>query len=121
MYFALLRLQCPIGGFVTPLQFCYNVKDEQLDFTKVTGQTHPAPAERPGFHRLADKDPEARNNSWTRFFSGICNVICGLREKSKVDSSTAREDYYVSDTTHGMMIKIHAGWRFGTHAAMVRC
>ena len=106
--------------------FFEDVKDETLDFTKVTGQTHPAPAERPfffaggkrsyssktlyhlerpGFHRLADKDPEARNNSWTRFFSGICNAICGLREQSKVDPSTAREDYYISDTSHGMMIK----------------
>ena len=41
--------------------FFEDVKDEQLDFTKVTGQTHPSPTERPGFHRLADKDPVARN------------------------------------------------------------
>ena len=33
-------------------------------------------------------------------------MICGLREKSKVDPSTAREDYYASGTTHGMMVKI---------------
>ena len=86
--------------------FFADVKDEMLGFTKVIGQTHPVPAERPGFHRLADKDPEARNNSWTKFPSGIRNAICGLREKPKVDSSTAREDYYLSETTHGMMIKI---------------
>ena len=43
--------------------FFEDAKDEMLDFTKVTGQTNPSPTERPGFHRLADKDPEARNHS----------------------------------------------------------
>ena len=33
-------------------------------------------------------------------------MIYGLREKSKVDSSTAREDYYVSEPTYGMVMKI---------------
>ena len=33
-------------------------------------------------------------------------MICGLRERSKADPSTVRDDYYVSGTTHGMMIKI---------------
>ena len=91
-----------LDGFFT------DVKDEMLDFTKVIGQTHPSPTERRGLHRLADKDPETRNDAWTSFFSDICNVFCGMREKSncKADPSTAREDYYVSGTTHGMMIKI---------------
>ena len=90
-------------------EFFENVKHEQLDFTKVTGQPHPSPTERPGFHRLADKDPEARNASWTTFFFGIWDVICGLREKSKVDPSTAREDYFIpkeNGLTHGMMMKV---------------
>jgi hypothetical protein len=89
--------------------FFEEFREEQLDFTKVTGQTHPSPSERPGFHRLADKDPEARNISWTAFFSGICDMICGLREKSKVDPSTAREDYFIPEengSTHGMMMKV---------------
>lgn len=83
-----------------------DVKTGDLDFTSITGQTHPSPSERPGFHRLADRDPVVRDRNWTAFFTGVCNVICGIREKAKVDPSTAREDYFISSSSHGLMMRI---------------
>ena len=57
-------------------EFFEDVKDETLDFTKVTEQTHPAQAGRPGVHRFANTDPKARTNSWARVF--LRNLQCDL-------------------------------------------